>query len=410
MVETSIHPWSPFTRERLLRAPIVSGVDLVTESPTRAEDEELVRLTGGRGFPVLGSTSFGYPAARACAPSTVKSQILGGRRLFAYDRWHGPLYLDDFGGLGVGMWRDYLAVMARLHDFAAFWPPLLVYPRKDDRTFWPRLAERFGLSPPPEATFLYSDDIVAATPRIFVRTLDVLRDILSFCTREGARAALETGAGVPTQIAREPSALPPAPPAHADIGPFASRRIWVENRDVIQTDSILEQVVRRLDATPTEAVRRRPPAPAFGSDRLKRFLDRQGAMLIASPQVPAPPALTDSLHALWGGGCLAMRREHEMLDGCLWLGLLPRENSPERTATILEFEDDQEVLPTGPRSALRLVRWPVWSWKGMELVTVGGWHDWKLFLWAGEHGLWSYAALPEQMDCVAGDIRTWLDS
>lgn len=146
-----MHPWSPFTRERFRRAPIVPNVDPLPESSTRAEDEELVTLTSGRGFPVLGSAAFGYPAARARAPSTAKSEIPGGRRLFAYDRWHGPLYLDGFGGLGVGMWRDYLTVMARVHDFSAFWPPLLVYPRRDDRTFWNRLAERFSLLAPRRA-------------------------------------------------------------------------------------------------------------------------------------------------------------------------------------------------------------------------------------------------------------------
>lgn len=135
--------WSPLTRDQLRQAPVVAGVGLRPDFPTLAEDEELFELTGGRGFPLLAGAAFGYPAARALAPSTAPPEGRGGRRLFAWDRWKGALYLDAFGGLGVGTWREVVTLMAYVSSFEASLPPLVVRPRRHAEVFWARLREEF---------------------------------------------------------------------------------------------------------------------------------------------------------------------------------------------------------------------------------------------------------------------------
>ncbi|WP_437952774.1 hypothetical protein WME98_20195 [Sorangium sp. So ce296] len=405
MDEALMQRWSPATRERIGQAPVLPGVGLRSDSPTLVEDEELLELTGRRGFPLLGGVAFGYPAARALAPSTVPSKGRGERRLFAWDRWKGALYLDSFGGLGVGLWREYVALMACVDCFDAFWPSLVVRRRRAAQAFWSRLSEQFSLSPSGEhASILRGGDIVVAQPRIFTRTLAALGDVLRFCAREGARAAFDVGAGVAVRELPELS-VPTAAPLYTDESPFSSRRVWVADDQVIQGDFVLGQAVARLDIVRAETTQHRSRAPALGSPRLERYLEDQGAVCVAAPSVSAPSTLVDSIRGLVAGACVVMRREHEMPDGALWLGLLPREMLPERALALLDFEGGAESFPTG----LRLVHWPLWSWKDMELVAVGAWHDWKLILWSGERGLWVYANMPEQMDFVAGELRTWLE-
>jgi hypothetical protein len=405
MDEALTRRWSPATREQIGQAPVLHGVRLRTDSPTLVEDEELLELTGRRGFPLLGGAAFGYPAARALAPSTVPSMGRGERRLFAWDRWKGALYLDSFGGLGVGLWRDYVALMACVDSFDAFWPSLVVRRGRAAQAFWTRLSEQFSLSPPGEGgSLLRADDVVVAQPRILTRTLAVLGDVLRFCAHEGARAVFDVGAGVAVRELPELS-VPTAAPLYTDASAFTSRRVWVTDEHVIQGDFVLEQAVARLDIVREEATQHRCRAPALGSPRLDRYLQDQGAVCVAAPPVPAPSALVESIRGLVGGGCVVIPREHEMPDGALWLGLLPREMLPERAQSLLDFEGGAESFPTG----LRLVHWPLWSWKDLQLVAVGAWHDWKLILWSGEGGLWVYASMPEQMDFVAGELRTWLE-
>jgi len=96
-------------------------------------------------------------------------------------------------------------------------------------------------------------------------------------------------------------------------------------------------------------------------------------------------------------------------NGCLWLGLLSREDLPPRTAIQLDFEGGPEVLPVSRRSRIKLVEWPTWRWRRMDVVTIGGWQDWKLLFWAGERGIWSYSFRPEMIDIVAGKLATWLE-
>ncbi|WP_437646266.1 hypothetical protein [Sorangium sp. So ce362] len=412
--------WPPVTCEQLRQAPVVPGVGPRPDSLTPAEDEELLELTGRRGFPILAGVAFGYPAARALAPSSAPSERRDDHRLFAWDRWTGARYLDSYGHLGSGQWREHVTLMAHVSSFDAFWPRLVVGSRLSTSIeFWGRLNGEFSLSPSSEeAWFRCSVDVVLADarrferappviegPRLFARTLPVLADVLRLCDHERGRAAFDVGHGVAARAHSEIS-IPAGAPLYTDPSPLLSRRVWVADDRVIQCEFALGQVVSRLDVTRTEAILHRSPLPPLGSPRLERYLEAQQARCVAAPPVSGPPVYLDPARELLNGRCIVMPWEDAQPDAVRWLGLLPREVLPLRLQWRLDkLYPGFETVTTG----LHLVDWPLWSWRRWGFVAVGAWHDWMLLLWSGELGLWSYARKVDTMSFVAGEIRTWLE-
>ncbi|XXT20475.1 hypothetical protein WME94_02745 [Sorangium sp. So ce429] len=166
-----------------------------------------------------------------------------------------------------------------------------------------------------------------------------------------------------------------------------------------------------LEFTQDTRTRHRLPVPDVGSPRLHSYLSKHNAVRVllapASFQKSAASEPDSALSALNG---LMLYSNESAPAPHLWLGLLERSSLDPGTASQLDFEG-RRGFPTSSssRSTIELRHWPHWSWRGFDLISVGGWSDWRMIFWGSAAGVWTYAYLPERMSFEAGEILTWLE-